>query len=355
MDTQTVQPTPPATSTPPPSEPVQPPQPEPVEAPVSIADHASQFHPTKEREPANTGQFDRKAEGGRHKAASQRATPEDVAEINRLTKELRTKAADLLKVKPDATGGSPRLTVLRRQIKAIEAELSELQPKPEPVKAAPVAPAAPPKAPEPFTDKEPQIEDFQNDPAKYPDPYSAWMRAATAFDRKREANDASQAEVRQQQEAQARAEHERLIAQVSANNARVQAFAATTPDFHQATAALQARILPPVLLHAVIRHDSGPQFMYHLAQHPELVDELAFITEGKPLTDASVAYVQRRLAAALSSPVASTGSTARTRPIVAPPQPPNPVRTGPGKATDEPPGPGASIAEHTRYYSPKRR
>jgi len=33
-----------------------------------------------------------------------------------------------------------------------------------------------------------------------------------------------------------------------------------------------------------------------------------------------------------------------------PPRPPNPLRTGPVKASDEPPGPTASLLDHERYF-----
>ena len=80
------------------STPVEAPAPVESSEPVSISDHAAQFSPNRPepsgeeeipKTPANTGQFANRPAEGKHRAATQRATPEDVVEINRLTKELR--------------------------------------------------------------------------------------------------------------------------------------------------------------------------------------------------------------------------------------------------------------------------
>lgn len=327
-----------------PSEPVTPPptetQPEPIEAPVSIADHAEQFGPS--REPANTGQFANKPADARHKAASQRATPEDVAEINRLTKELRETERRLGEKDPDATS-SPRVRALKRQIAALKALEA---PAPEP-------PKAPEKAPEPvkaqsqptsgtFDEKEPTYADFEGDPAKYPDPYAAYIKATARYEARKERWEAAQHEQAARQEAEYR---ETVVAHTD----RVKAFASKTPDFNTVTAELMDRVFPAILLQAVIKHDRGPEFMYYLGQHPELADELVLMTDGKPVTDAYVATVQRRLSTALGQAAHQPDRPPAAPPFI-PPKPPNPVRTGPIKTADDPPGEAASIAEHAKYY-----
>jgi hypothetical protein len=121
---------------------------EPLETPTddsgSLADHEAQFQPDAPRaanvaldevepEPLTKDEqsaVEKVGKFARHRAGSQRATPEDVQEINALTKELRTAEAELLKLDPKALEGSARLNVLRRQIKAVKADLAERAPKP---------------------------------------------------------------------------------------------------------------------------------------------------------------------------------------------------------------------------------
>jgi hypothetical protein len=132
-------------------------------------------------------------------------------------------------------------------------------------------------------------------------------------------------------------------------------FATKTPDYGTVAAEFFQREIGPTLVQAIVKDDNGPAFVYHLARHPELADELVLLTHGKPADDAFVAVVQRRLSKELQQAQAvSTGSAALPR-AYTPPRPPNPVRTGPVKTTDEPPGEAASISEHSKYYGPKRR
>jgi hypothetical protein len=102
----------------------------------SLADHESEFNqpgragdgplnPETEPDeipttPANTGQFANKRDDARHRASTQRATPEDVAEINKLTKELRELETKVADKDPDAKS-APRLRTLKRQIAALRA------------------------------------------------------------------------------------------------------------------------------------------------------------------------------------------------------------------------------------------
>lgn len=315
------------------------------DAPESIADHAEQFGPEpREPRPANTGQFAPPKPDDRRRAQSQRATPEDVAEINRLTKELRETEQRLADKDPDAKA-SPRVKTLKRQLAALKA-LEQPAPVPAAPKAVPPMPAADaPKAKAigaEFSEKKPDIADFQAET----DPLEAWMLAVQRWDRKRERFEEQQ----QQYTEQMKAEEQSVI---DAANSAITSFKATKPDFDTVTAPLVSRHLPPILLNAIVRHDKRAEVMYHLGQQSDLVDELVLLTDGKTLSDASVAAVQRRLTASLSAVQAPDRPPATPR--YTPPPPPNPVRTGPIKTADEPPGETASISEHTKYYGPKRR
>lgn len=321
---------------------------------LSLADHEAAFGPNGTGQPAKAepvedddeGETRARDEAGRfqkHRAASQKATADDVAEINALTKELRTKEAELLKVKPDAKAGSPRLLALKRQIRAIEADLADLQPK-----ASNETPATRPQTPVvaaagEFTEPEPTFEQFSAEA----DPYAAYMRALARYDRKKEAFDAAQSEAQTQRETNRREAVEKW-------NQRVTAFAAQTPDFHAVTREFFDRELPNVLNAAIGLDDNGPQYVYYLAQHPDLADELFLQTATLPMTDASVAVVQRRLKQ--HAKAATTGSAAVQTPSYSPPRPPNPVRTGPIRTTgDDLPGDESSLAEHERAFHEKRR
>jgi hypothetical protein len=133
-------------------------------------------------------------------------------------------------------------------------------------------------------------------------------------------------------------------------------FAKAQPDFQTVTADfISKRELPHVLLNAIIRSDKQGAFVYHLAQHPDLADELVFLTDGKALTDAHVATVQRRLDRELGQvPAAPTRSAVPAKATYTPPPPPNLVRTGPIKSEDELPGDDASLAEHEKAFSQRR-
>lgn len=344
MDTTTAPPvvesTPPVTET------------ELVETPAeSIADHAAQFSPERQdneipKTPANTGQFANKPPDAKHKAASQRATPEDVQEINRLTRELRETEQRLADKDPHAKD-SPRIKTLKRQLAALKALEQPASVAPSTTTQPPAAIAAPKPAiaetATEFTEPRPKIDLFANEE----DPLDAYMLALNRWDRKREKFEESQQHA-QQLEAANREEIDRIAWD------RIQTFAASKPDFEQVTRAFSQRDLPAVLFQAIKRHDKTGEVVYHLAQHPELADQLIFETDGKPLSDAHVAFMQRRLTAALGQAAQVPDRPPVTPPYI-PPKPPNPVRTGTLKTADDPPGEASSISDHKKYFGRKAR
>lgn len=342
---------------------------------ASIADHAASFSPAARAEDAQAsadaevaarardeqGRF-AKAHAApesreRHRATSQRATANDVPEINALTKELREKERQLAALKPDALSASPRITALRRQIRAIEADLKDLStPSAAPSVAEPAPPATQPAPadrpretpsarPQPsgqpahFSEPEPTFEDFAGES----DQYTAYLRAVARWEMRKDNFEAAQTYMHQAAQQQAAA----------AFNAKINAFAQTVPDFQAKVTPFLDEQLPSLLVEAIARDDNAGQLVYYLATHPAAASEFVLRTDGRQVSDVTVAAVQRLLRQ--HAQAATTGSATVPARTVTPPRPPNPVRTGPVRTADEPPPDGASIAEHARYYSPKRR
>lgn len=344
-----------------------------IEAPVvvdtgdTLADHEQAFAPaaiakeppvreTTERaddgvesEPSErdaNGQFKPRA-----RAKSQRAGADDVETINAYTKRIR-EAEDALGIKVERKEGeSDRVYNLRRRAEIMEAKREAAkEQRREPEMAARPAP----KPPQPFNEPEPKYEDFANEP----DQYQAHLRALTAWDRRREtAEGAIKSHETQAHEA------------IAERNARRDAWfkeqevshLSRMEQYHQEHPEAQAILdqagdvrLTPALYSAVMTSENSPELLILVAKNEELRDDLNILTEGKPLNKDLVAYVQRRLNRGLTS--ANTGSDTRpAQPIPAVPRPPNPVRTGPMKTSDTPPGDEDSLAAHEKFYGGKRR
>ncbi len=280
----------------------------------------------------------------RHRAASQRANADDVPAINALTKELRTAEAELFKLKPDAANETPRMRALKRQVAAVRAELAEHAPKPVSDLRAP-EPRQQLEAPAPQTRTKPIEDEVGSKYATYAD------FVEDLADWKVEQREASRAQ--QAQEAQQSRDYSEMI---TGYQARMRSFADKTPDFVSTTEHLANMWLPAPMAQAIARDDKSAEFVYHLATHPDLVDDLFVATEGKPVSGPLVAYVQRRLSKALTdAQAASTGSAAVARPAYIPPRPPNPVRTGPIRTGDDLPGDESSLLDHEKAYTKPRR
>lgn len=330
MDTTTPDPTDPLT--PPPDEAETTPAPDPNTPAESIEEHAAQFEPEARRSMTpeaiearreqaaaqrrdDGGKFQ---EGRRRRAQSQQASADDVPRIRELTKKLRT----------------------------VEDELKALK--------APKPPAPPAKAdePKPFLKAEPKREEFYGTD----DPETHFLRSLTAFDREKAAHEQAMAQAKakaEAQEAQAKAEYEQWLQHTAQTyQEKVRAFEAETPDFKAVMAKVPAEPVTPLLAAVLLADDNGPAIAYHLAKHPALYDEVQVLTASSPVTAQTVAHLQRMLHSRREA--AKTGS-APARPTYTPPKPPNPVRTGSVQTLDEPPGEGASIADHARYYGPQRR
>jgi hypothetical protein len=330
-----------STETPTQTEPV---APEPQPEATSVADHAAQFGPEAQQEPVAdpapqaptarqqaaaqrardeaSGKFAREQE--RHRAKSQQAKAEDVPRIKELTAKWR-----------DA---ERRLEELQQRQQRLEKFATDPVPVPQQTPTSG------------FTKPKPLIEQFNDQD----DPLEAWNLALIDWaDDRRQFERARNQNVTETRtaETEARAAHEAWFTETrAAYAAKEAAFAAKQPNYRAAVDAVTAPTTP--LLHqALLMSDNGPELVYYLATHPSVYDEMLLLTDGKQISEQTVALTQRQLAA--RSQAAHTGSAAA---FVArsTPKPPNPVRTGPMPPADDPPGETSSIADHQRYYGRSR-
>jgi hypothetical protein len=249
-------------------------------------------------------------------------------------------------------GESERVFQLRRRAEIAEAirdRKAQPAPQPAPVQRQPAPPSA-------FTEKEPQYEDF----ADQPDQYAAHLRAVAAYDRRKDAFE--------QQQTYAKTEQHRGI---EARNARRDQFFkeeeakhyTRMAEFHRTNPQAQAILdaagdvgLTPAMMMAIMTHEQSPQLLMRVAQDEALRDDLIDLTEGKPLNKELVARVQRRLSRGLTDAQTTGSSPVPLKPVPLVPRPPTPVRTGPMKPADSPPGDDAPLSAHEAAYgSPRRR
>lgn len=330
----------------------------PAPEPVTLAEHQQEFPAPVRHQPPPVPDDDveRPVPEKRHRAQSQRAAPEDAAAIAALTKRLR-EAEEAVGIAKQP-GESDRVYQLRRRAEVAELAKTQRAPAPQAPAPLPPPPARQPAAAT-FTEAEPTLEQF----ASSTDPYSAHQRALAAYDRRKEAFEGRQAweqtqathEATQRQAATQKWVEERRME----HDQRVSAFVAERPDVKALfeSPAVANLSMTPVMFAAIQLHAQGPQFMHALATAPDLAEDLFFLTEGKdignPLTNPLVAIVQRRLLQRAQA--VQTGSAAPSVPETRAPRPPNPVRTGPIRPSDDPPGEGSSLAAHRKFYPPPRR
>lgn len=279
----------------------------------------------------------------RHKARSQQASADDVEKINTLTARLRAAESDLGVTVEREEGESDRVYNLRCRAELAEA-VRETRRQATAPKPAPVA------APQPvteFAEPRPTIETFKDKE----DPYTEWMLALAAHDRRRETFEARKQDAQQQPQREAHAANQRILGAYSEG---AKSFAASTPDFNAAIESVGDRPMPAAMHSAIVSDaKNGPRYAYLMAKSDEIFDDLFAFSASLPVNEHTVAMVQRRLATRM--PAADTGSAAPTaRPLT--PRPPNPVRTVPTmRASSRAPGESASLDDHERAYPVSRR
>ena len=149
-----------------------------------------------------------------------------------------------------------------------ERELAALRPS---VETKPASHPAP-------TDGEPQLADFEADPATYPDPYAAYLRAVARFDAKHEAEATLSAA---QEKAAAVTAQAELTKRADACQGRINAALAADPslkdaiDFGQFDAVPSSLVKPGEvvtpqndLAEAILEHDKPTDLMRYLSEQP---------------------------------------------------------------------------------------
>ena len=294
---------------------------------ASIASHSAQFDRTKQEpaEAVETAALPKE----RHRAKNQQARAEDVPRIRELTGKWRAE---------------------QERSNRLEQELTQLRAQPAAAQRTTDGPRYVDTAPAPTGDKFPPFADWLD---KNPNQeYEDYLDARFAHKQQGEATKVREGQYKQSvQQAQAY--------KMEAYGERLKEFAASRPDFGQKLQTTIAAVndqIPTLLYEAIIQDDNGPALLYALGSDPVFRDDMILLSDGKAVTDASVANLRRRLNLQLSrSQAGTTGSATVTPPQSWTARPPNPVRTGPVTAGDEPPGEGASISDHAKYFMPKRR
>lgn len=262
----------------------------------------------------------------RRRAESDRATAEDVPRINKLTQRLRATERELEELKKTQTT-APQKETPRETLRV-------------------------PTAPPAFDQKEPDI----NDPkfAEFADPYAAYVRALTKFDRDKEAHDAAVKDYEtatQHVTAEADKTFERITVE---HAARIDTFAKEHTDYWEVVKAAGDSPTSPVMQAAIMLDKQNAEYIYYLAKNPTVNDELFIQTASQPVNEITVASLQRLLRARVQA--ANTGS-ATSRQVVPPaPRLPKPVKTMPQNMTaDTYDEDKSSISDHEKRFPQGRR
>ena len=327
-----------------------------VEESGSLADHETQFSPEararateveteapaepeqlplETSEPEGTETATQKAERERdektgkftkHRAQSQKASAEDAPRIRELTKRLREAEERAAELERRSVASSSQGTgTNHRQEQPNVSASSE------------------------FPDREPTIEQFE----KEADPYAAWIRAVNRWDRKKEAWEADQARIATEKQ-RVEADGQAYLAQKSNEyKAKVEEFSATHPDFNDLIAEFDDWNLPPLAGAAILEHENGPQLVYNLVKRPDELAGLILLTDGKPVTEKTVALATRWLEnRALDAKTGSPAPVVQRKPT---PTPPNPVRTVPGGSVDSDDIESMSLSSFEKKFHKGRR
>ncbi len=342
--------------------PQQPPEPTPpseIEAPLSIADHAAQFDPKRDKS-KDAAPEEPLAPLAADATPEQRAAHHSEQQRREKTGEFKTgKKRHRAASQQASAADAPRIQELTRQIKELQGQIAQPRVAVAPSNGNGHAPAAMPQAPpqqaasamptagsrwlgDPKNDPEPAEADFGGDPMKYLSARFQW-----------EARGVNRYERQEQQQAQAR---EQVNVTFAARTAPV---AQKYADFEQVVGAFdQARKIPAGSLidQFILTDDNGPEVLYHLASNPQQVDALLQVPVLQQMKH--LALLSQRFDTA-STPAAAagvTGSVPRARVFQLAPRPVNPVRTEPQGATTGPPTDGSlSIAEHKKRFAPQGR
>jgi len=288
----------------------------------------------------------------RQRAKTQQATVDDVPTISALTKEYHDALTDAGFTVEKKPGESDRVHGVRVRAELAKA-LRDLKKSPPPAaptvpfQSAPIAPSSRPNGgdsgaldlPADFPAR-PKPDDFA-DYTDFVEALSRWNAEATYVK-------------------QDRAREQRTQAQAFASSVQMR-----FTDAKQRYADFEAVVLNPqaqspiprgsVIERFTFKHATGPDVAYHFFKHP---NEVAAI-HALPDADDQIAELTL-LGQRLTAPTKTREQAATTRSAAAPVttpivKPPNLVRTGVVKPSDELPGDDASLAEHEKAFGVPRR
>lgn len=339
---------------------------EPADDGGSLADHESDYVAPPKTEPLDDGSSvaasDRGPDGKfkrgeRHRAASQQADIDDLPTINAHTKRIKDAEARLGADIVKQSGESERAFTLRRRAELLERQAKA--PEPTPRRDEPAPRPAPVRVVAPTSAKFPDEADWLAKPENADKSYGEYLdeRTAHTYAVLRE-NERREDAAREQS-----TRHRETLTKYLTDET---ALKAELPDYDAVLSTLGPDDVSLVVQHAVMQ--LGPRMAYHLAQNPAILRELTadtIVLPDNPAFAATVATTKRYLSTLL--PVAEQRlSTSPTRTAAGPsgsapasdrplaPRPPNPGRTGSLHAADDPPGDGATLADHERFYVKKR-
>jgi len=345
---------------------------QPVEAPEpSFAEHEATFSnrpklvdarqsteasPSAEQPPAADSSDSAAGERdpqGRYKqrAQTQQATADDVPTISALTKEYHdalTEAGFTVEKKP---GESDRVFALRQRAELAKT-LRDLKKAPTPpAPAPPVALSGPSPSLRPNGGDSGAIELPADFPARpKPDDFSDYTEFVEALSQWNA--QATYAKLDREREQRTQAQAFASSVQMRFTDAK-QRYA----DFEAVVLNPQAQSPIPrgsVIERFTFKHATGPDVAYHFFKHPNEVAAIHALPDADEQI-AELTLLGQRLTQKTREQVAPTRSTAPaiTTPVV---KPPNLVRTGVVKPSDELPGDDASLAEHEKAFGiPRRR
>jgi hypothetical protein len=298
-------------------------------AELSLADHEAQFSTKSDRdapapggevtasdvatgdeaEPPGAGAGERGPDGKFTKRArTAQATPEDVPRIRELTRKLRERESELESLRRPAAATPPRAT-------------------PAPA-LSPQAPAQAPRL-QWYIDQLRPDEDYNLAVERHAEAIANWTW-----------------QKREQQQQQQHAE--RQFAQTFTQ--KVQGARDRYQDFDEVALHAPSAIPQGSLIDRwVWEHKTGADVLYYFQKHP---DELPRVLSLPALDQLETLALlsQRFVAQPPRGAAGGTGSTATPVKSQQVPRPPNPVRTGPMRGGDEPPGDDASLAAHEQFY-----
>ena len=261
----------------------------------------------------------------------------------------------------------PRIKELSGKLKDLEKERDEWKTKWETAQTRPTESAAPARIETPAAVSE-KFTFAAFDKWLEANPtgdYDAWQDAKldardTWRDQQQHARTVKQQEDARAQQTQTQAQQfyqqatqkyqERRVAYEQAHPDRVAAFQPA------AVGALDQRLpgpAKPLIEATIMLAENGPDLLYTLQQRPDLLAELALFSDGKPATEQYVAMATQWLQARVQPGTTAAGAALKAH--KSPPKPPTAVRTGPMTTGTEPPGDGASLADHEAFYTKKRR